>query len=323
MHLVSVIVPVYNVEMQLRNCILSIVRQTYKNIEIILVDDGSTDSSGIICDQLAECFNNIKVIHKENGGLSSARNTALRFAKGDYYVFVDSDDYVADNMIEVMMKKADGADLVICNYKKVDTYGIEEKQDPVNTDETFWQKDTFWDKCYFKGLWVFCVVTWNKLYNKRLFDHVTFPERKLHEDEYVIGQIITQTNKIKVISDCLYYYLQRQGSIMHQRQVGNLDLAEALLNRCEIFEKEGDKVSDILRQNLMIISEKLVLGLFEDHNKNNKSRFYFLRSKYFNRLRKYRHQKFDWKFFLKTFFVRIPYAYYVWLIFSSRLKGKK
>lgn len=319
MKLVSVIVPVYNVENELKKCVLSIINQTYVNIEIILVDDGSTDNSGAICDQFADCYTNVKAYHKRNGGLSSARNMALTYVNGEYLVFVDSDDYIANDMIEIMMQKADGADLVICNYKKVNLIGSREKQDPMNVDESCWSKYKFWQECYFQGLWIFCVVSWNKLYRKSLFDNIKFPNHKLHEDEFVIGRIISLTKKIKVITDTLYFYVQRQGSIMHQKQIGNLDLAEALLRRSDMFSDNNKQSLKILRQNLMIISKKLILGFFENHTETEKKRFVYLRLKYFKKVREYSRKEFNWRLCIRAFLLHIPYIYYIALVLFHRL----
>ncbi len=119
--LISIIVPVYNVEQYLEKCVKSIIRQTYKNIEIILIDDGATDSSGKICDKLKLKDNRIKVIHKENGGLSDARNAGLKVAKGEYIGFVDSDDYIKEDMFETLynLNKKYNSEISIVSYYEI------------------------------------------------------------------------------------------------------------------------------------------------------------------------------------------------------------
>lgn len=231
--LISVIVPIYNVECYLNKCIESIIRQTYFNIEIILVDDGSTDGCPEICDQYMKKDSRIKVIHKKNGGLSDARNAGLDLANGDYYVFVDSDDYIEENMIEVLYKRAvfDKVKLVLCNYYNVNDEGIAnmayEVRDSVLT------QDGFWHLKYSIG---FGVVAWNKIYHKSLFEKVRFKFGKLNEDAFILHEIIEQCDRISLVSNCLYYYVQRNNSIMGNKyNVRRLDNVEASLIRSDYF----------------------------------------------------------------------------------------
>lgn len=126
---ISIIVPIYKVEIYLRKCVDSIVNQTYKNIEILLIDDGSPDNCGIICDEYAKKDERIKVIHKKNGGLSDARNYGIEASSGDYIMFVDSDDYISKDMCEILLKKAleNNADIVSCNFKEIYIDNFEEE----------------------------------------------------------------------------------------------------------------------------------------------------------------------------------------------------
>ena len=219
MPVISVIIPVYNVEKYLRKCVDSVLGQTFKDIEIILVDDGSTDGCGKICDEYAEKDSRIRVIHKENGGLSSARNAGLDIARGEYIGFVDSDDYVSAEMYEKLLAAAKkySANLVFCNIK---CFGENE-----NGEEISWVSETCGGKrglCLpneilddVKTLRAFYPSACNKLYSKEIFTNIRYPEGFWYEDKYVLLDIICAANAIACIGDSLYYYYMRQGSIIH------------------------------------------------------------------------------------------------------------
>ncbi len=224
--MISVIVPVYMVEEYLSDCIDSLVNQTYKNLEIILVDDGSKDSSGAICDRYANNHKNIKVLHKKNGGLSSARNEGLKLAQGQFVSFVDSDDYLDLDMYAKMIEeqKEYNADIVICGRLYV--HG---------------QKKVFREKANIKKvmtsaeaialmntsiLGYYDVAAWDKLYRKALFDGIEYPIGKISEDWYTTYKVLDRANIIFYNSEPLYYYRQRANSITHNRLV-NWDSLEA------------------------------------------------------------------------------------------------
>ena len=219
MPVISVIIPVYNVEDFLCKCVDSVLAQTFKDIEIILVDDGSTDKSGEICDEYAEKDDRIKVIHKENGGLSSARNAGLDIAKGEYIGFVDSDDYISYEMYEKLLcaAKRYSADLVICNIKCF--------SESESGEETSWVSETCGGKRGrilpneilndIKMLRAFYPSACNKLYAKEIFTNIRYPEGFWYEDKYVLLDIICAANAIACIGDSLYCYYMREGSIIH------------------------------------------------------------------------------------------------------------
>ena len=234
MKLVSIIVPVYNVENFLDVCIKSIIRQTNKNIEIILVDDGSTDNSGVICDKWADIDERIKVIHKKNGGLSDARNEGLRVAKGEYIVFVDSDDFINENLVRYCLEiiKKEDADIVTFEYQMVEencnTWVEEEENGSVESItgqgllcEILKNKEGY-------------VVAWNKFYKRNIWNELRFPFEKIHEDEFVIADVMLAAKKVVVSNQKLYYYRQRKGSIMSSRTIqAYYDGLEAHILRCE------------------------------------------------------------------------------------------
>lgn len=175
--LISVIIPVYKVEKYLDECIQSVINQTYKNLEIILVDDGSPDNCGKICDEYAKKDNRIKVIHKENGGLSSARNAGLDIARGEYISFIDSDDYVSKDFIKNMSIQMANADLIICGMKNVykEDEKCDEKENVVIKNETL----TFIEanQKLIKPKNEIYVTACNKLYRRELFDNLRFEIR--------------------------------------------------------------------------------------------------------------------------------------------------
>ena len=270
MELVTVIIPVYNVKSYISKCITSVEEQSYKNLEIILVDDGSDDGSFSICKEFSKKDSRIKLYHTKNLGLSHARNVGLDHASGKYIVFVDSDDYIHKNMIHIMMDKTEDADLVICNYKRVPDGSSEEiPQDAKCLKEDNWDSEQFWKSYYLKHLNTFCCVAWNKLYKRELFQNIRYPVNRIHEDEYIISDIVSRCKKIKVINDSLYYYVQRRDSIMHSPHQEYFESAKVLISRCGDFQTYN--LADVLKANLNGIPELLVRGLAEskDYAKYN------------------------------------------------------
>ena len=240
---ISIVVPIYNVEKYLCRCIDSIINQTIKDIEVILVDDGSTDSCPKICDQYAQKDIRIRVIHKSNGGLSSARNEGIKVAQGQYIGFVDSDDYVNINMYEKLYNQAieKGADIVQCHFKKV--YEDEDYSRLINecdVDELS-NNEALLRLVKMGELHVQSVVAWNKIYKKELFQNISYPIGKLHEDEFTTYKLFANSSKIVDISQELYYYRQVEGSIMNRKfNVKRLDYLEALVNMVNFFKNKND-----------------------------------------------------------------------------------
>lgn len=238
MELVSVIVPVYNVEKYLNKCLESIVKQSYPELEIIVVNDGSTDSSGLICDEWKNRDDRIKVIHKENGGLSSARNTGINSATGNYFVFVDSDDYIDKSMIAILYQIAMEykSDLVMCDYclEEEHLYGYSQsvyKACLINKMEAL------------SGLYgtnhITYVIACNKMYKARLFNAIRFDESRTHEDEFIMHKLFSDVDQIVYINCPLYYYYQRDNSITHsEKSIKNLDYLDALEERYFFFEEK-------------------------------------------------------------------------------------
>lgn len=240
--LISIIVPIYKVEKYLPRCIESILSQTYRNIEIILVDDGSPDSCPKICDVYAEKDSRIQVIHKKNGGLSDARNAGIEVAKGEFLCFVDSDDYIQSTMIECLVTAIErtGAKLAIANVKTVDEQGkriYSVEQSPIRNGVL--TAEELLPKLY-QGLGWYYIVAWNKLYHHSLFEKIRFPIGKIREDEYIIAQIVWDAQTIVCVDNEEYIYtFQRKGSIMASQQVkSHCDWLEALYLRFEFCKEE-------------------------------------------------------------------------------------
>lgn len=215
--LISVIVPVYNVERYLRECVDSIVNQTYKNLEIILVDDGSTDSSSDICEEYARTDSRIRVIHKENGGLSSARNMGLDNAHGEYVGFVDSDDYIACDMYEKLIKacKTNNSSIAICHaivfndgHKPIINRGYI-KKDYCTEDK----------KIIFSNALVMSQSVCNKLFRKELFNEIRFPYERVTEDGYIIYDVLYRARRVSYVALGGYFYRRRDDSITTRKYV--------------------------------------------------------------------------------------------------------
>jgi len=212
--LISVIIPIYKVEKFLNKCLQSVVNQTYTNLEIILVDDGSPDKCPIICDEWAKKDNRIQVIHKENGGLSSARNAGIDIANGEYLAFIDSDDTIECDYVEELYNTLieKNADLSICGINFINedgsTHKIIGEIQPI-----YFSEEKKYDLLLQRSTMV--VVAWNKLYSKKIFNSLRYPINKKHEDEFVILDILNNTKKgIAITNKKLYNYLYRENSIM-------------------------------------------------------------------------------------------------------------
>ena len=238
MELVSIIVPIYKVELYMDECVESIVNQTYKKIEIILVDDGSPDSCPKKCDEWAKRDSRIRVIHKKNGGLSDARNIGIEEAKADFIAFVDSDDVINCEMIEKLYCNMikENADLSVCNLKCFvdgeDTININEKI-PSQHLITFSNNEKF-ENLFNRRIGI-TVIAPNKLYRKKLFENIRFPKGKFHEDVYVIHRILDKANKVVYSYENLYHYRMRKNSITASFSLHRLDELDGLKDRVLFF----------------------------------------------------------------------------------------
>ena len=227
--LISVIVPIYKVEKYLGQCIESIVKQTYRNLEIILVDDGSPDNCPLKCDEWAQHDHRIKVIHKENGGLSDARNRGLRESSGNYISFVDSDDWISQDFFEILYYSIRKNHAQIAASRIVKVYENHQESDQfVYNQKVFSSEEALETLIQGRG---FYAVSWNKIYKRELFNGIEFPLGKIHEDEFVTYRLIGKTTRLVLCQEAVYFYRQRKNSIMQEWSVGHLDALEAFAQR--------------------------------------------------------------------------------------------
>ncbi len=211
--LISVIVPIYNVQDYLEKCYNSIKNSSYKNLEIILVNDGSTDKCHEMCNAFQKSDSRVKVIDKPNGGLSSARNAGLDVANGEYICFIDSDDYITGDMIEKLVIKAEEykADIVQCGYCRVSESG--KVLNTVTSESVFLDSNKKILDAFFKDN-IYHVVVWNKLYRKSVIANIRFIEGKNNEDNMFEADVFSCIKSVYIIKDACYMYLQRESSIM-------------------------------------------------------------------------------------------------------------
>jgi len=271
--LISVIVPVYNVEAYLHKCVDSILRQTHTNLEIILVDDGSTDRSSIICDEFASRDSRVTVIHKANGGVSSARNAGLKCASGQYIAFVDSDDYISPDMYQIMLKELlmNNASMCICRYCYVnddECHTVLEKGITEIRSGVYSKYEIFYE---LSSNSVFGII-WNKLYQASILEGLEFNEGMIHEDECFVHYSYDNCTSVVIIEQELYYYVKRQGSIMNAQYSGErLDGVWAFYDRYLFFDKKG--YPEFAKKTQVYCEKALIFGLRHLKYHENQARF--------------------------------------------------
>lgn len=279
---ISIIVPVYKVEKYLKKCVDSILNQTFSDIEVILVDDGSPDRSGIICDEYAKNDTRVKVIHKENGGLSSARNAGIEVAQGRFIGFVDSDDYIATDMYQLLYEDItrEEADMAICGI-----YDVYEGKKPLQ--KAVIKRTTSSDEALLLILQgnIISVHAVNKLYKRRLFDIVRYPEGKYHEDSFIIVELLDQCQKVVINSEQKYYYYHRLGSInTEQFSKKQFEFIEAWEQNEIKLQGRGLAIEKAAHQrvcfaNFLVLDKLLVSGQLKNYDRGYES-IRFLRKNY-------------------------------------------
>ena len=248
---ISVIVPVYRAEAFLRKCTDSILQQTYTDLEIILVDDGSPDNCPAMCDAWAERDSRIKVIHKQNGGLSDARNAGLAIATGEYIAFVDSDDWVSKHYIKTLYEAASSVDADICECEIIRTGGeAPQEETPLPTKPVCYETEKAVEMLI--GDMVLHQYVWNKIYRSTCLKGIPFIKGKTNEDEFWTYQVFGRANRVVKIEERLYYYFQRSGSIMNSGySLKRLDALEAKLERQNYIESKFPALGALSRANLL------------------------------------------------------------------------
>lgn len=238
--LISIIVPVYRVEDYLERCVESLRAQTYENLEIILVDDGSPDGCPGLCDGFAKKDNRIRVIHQENRGLSGARNTGIDVARGEYLAFVDSDDYVAPDFIRLLYEflEESGCAISQCRFAYVQGEALPD------SDGDAWRiyrGESLMEQLYGpEEEATYFVVAWNKLYRWELFRDIRYPEGKIHEDEATTYRLFHQGKKLAFLDRALYgYYVGNAGSITSRFSGKRLQWLTAHEERIRFFKENG------------------------------------------------------------------------------------
>lgn len=282
--LISVIIPIYKVEEYLDKCVFSVVNQTYSNLEIILVDDGSPDNCPQMCDGWASRDNRIKVIHKANGGLSDARNAGIQIAKGDFIAFVDSDDWIAPNMYQMMIEAIEKENADICACGIIVSYP--ESENVLSIPAVAGDSKMILELIYNDTQYP--VAAWNKLYRCECWENFRFPIGKICEDAFTTYLLVDHAKKIVQISAPLYYYRIRSNSIMtsefsHKRmdeeeawrynyeymkihypsiaskafgfylQKVNILIHTIPVKEREIYKKEYEYLRDILKGNILYV----------------------------------------------------------------------
>lgn len=269
---ISIVVAVYNVEKYIDKCINSIVNQSFSNFELIIIDDGSIDKSGEICDNYAKKDSRIKVIHQKNQGLSMARNNGLNIAKGNYISFIDGDDFIHKDMYEVLYQNIinEGADIAVCNYEKV-----------IEDNELFLKKKKskiiiYSNKAAVKQIVeksrASMIVAWGKLYKKNLFENIVYPKGMYHEDEFVTYKLLYKASKIVETTQNLYYYLQRKESITGSKyNLKRLDKIKALKEAITFFkDKEDKELVDLAIYRYMLNLQIAYYRIYTEIGKDNK-----------------------------------------------------
>lgn len=228
--LISIIVPVYNARVYIERCVNSLLAQVYQNIEIILVDDGSTDGSGLICDELASKYSNIRVIHQANAGASLARKKGIEQAKGEYLMFADSDDYVSANYVSALYSalRKYGTDIALCPVQRIEVGSTPDFQ--TDTESVLLSQKELLRRFFKYEFWGYPAAC----YKRDLFDNINFPTATVNEDYYVKAQMFAQEKGVAYVDTSLYFYEQHMGSLsklpLSVRALGEFDNALATWN---------------------------------------------------------------------------------------------
>lgn len=281
--LISVIVPAYNAVGWLARCVDSVLGQTYANVEIVIVDDGSSDGTARIADACAAADPRVRAVHQSNKGLSGARNTGIEHARGDKLYFLDSDDFIDSDHLETLARAMaeTGAPMVVGGITEVDEAGTLLSSvlvEPCVVDEKgYW--DSFEAGCL-RGQYNEYIISCGKLFDKSIFDIERFDEGKIHEDEIIVHRLVSRAGRVAFANTAGYNYVRTAGSISHSPSLSALlDSAEGILARCSHFEKQGwwDNVFEALiqvRGPLSLAVECDAAALSDDRFRNIKKQWF-------------------------------------------------
>lgn len=310
----SIIVPVYNVEKYLNRCLNSILNQSFNDFELIIVDDGSTDNSLTICKQFSTLYNNVEVIHKNNGGLSSARNVGLTRASGKYIIFIDSDDFISSNMLfdcYNILSHDENIDILNFGYNK-----ITDKGDLISIHSYYNAELTVRDALI--ELLMDCNINsfaWSNIYKRELFEEIHFPINTYYEDKYTTYRIYDKAKKIMVIPTLYYNYVVRVGSICNETRLPNIvkglvDNAFALLEQYDFAVKRG------LNEVLLHLENRINVTLVSMIRTLYKHRCYDEIQKVYNKISEFHYQNI---FHAEIIFFLRRKCLYSYLMFIYRL----
>ena len=260
---VSVVIPIYKVEPYLRQCLDSVVGQTYQNLEIICVDDGSPDRCGEICEEYAEKDDRIRVIHRENGGLSAARNTGIDAATGEYICFIDSDDFVRETFVEYLyglIKKYD-AEIAVCPLFKLVSEQTSTMQGGAEQSMTSAEALSY----IFLNPQYVGVFAWNKMYHRGLFTSIRYPEGKYYEDSGTTYRLFLASNRIAIGKEPQYYYrIARAGQITSSGGEKKLDKIEFLYQMKECFISQCPEVLEAYERYMLLSLVDIYLSMIDE-----------------------------------------------------------
>ena len=266
---ISVIVPVYNVEQYLERCVDSIINQTYTNLEIILVNDGSTDNSGKLCDELAKKDERIRVIHKENGGLSDARNRGIEEAESDLVGFIDSDDYIDNDMYEILLKNLNNTDADLSMCALYDVYNNTPEAQVTNKET--WKLSSEQAIKMVMEAKILSVTAVNKLYRKSLFSDLKFEVGKIAEDAFIMVKLLDKCKKIVATNEKKNYYVHREISMTTQKfSTKFLNVIEAYEQNRNIILEKYPKLKDVAQTRMSWAYFYVLDRLLLDDNYNDK-----------------------------------------------------
>lgn len=262
---ISIIVPVYNVQNYLDSCIQSILNQTFKDFEVILVNDGSTDKSGAICNEYSKKYSKVKVIHKQNGGQGDARNEGIKIAKGDYIGFVDSDDVIEDSMYEILYNMCikNDADVSTCLLTSIEE-GITNNKIYSGKISIYSNKEAI-KETYNGGISGYSPC--NKLYNRILFENIKFPVGRIYEDASVLYKLYMNSNKIIFIESALYKYMRREGSttnrpVSHKR----FDIVDMFEEKYDFMEQNYPEMCEKIKSMYYISLRNIIVDIVNEGN---------------------------------------------------------
>lgn len=281
---ISVIIPVYNVEEYLCRCVDSVLAQTFNDIEVILVDDGSTDNCPQICDNYQKIDSRVKVLHKKNGGVSDARNAGLDIASGNFIGFVDSDDCISPMMYETLFSLiiSNNADIAACAvfdvYENIPKIRMTKSKISGNI---YFNRGEFFDNFYPENIYILGIEIWNKLYRSSIFHDVRFPVGRIYEDAFIILDVLDKCSYIVQTSTPLYYYYHRNNSITSAPfSIKNFDSIDFSLKHYYFFKRRK-----------LYAQSGYALNIYTQ---------YYLRN-YFAIKLKYGHLRYDFKKYMNTF----------------------